>query len=148
MKTRGVVFEIIAIKCCNVMIRVLISNAFQKMLLIQTHQKVLVTESVPNGNTNVAVERPSRGALLRTSILVWLVLQNSIHFLLLRYTRARSVQDMFLSSVAVFFTEILKLFISLIILCFGATGCTKFQDNFHSHKSRYQFNDGCTISLL
>uniref|UniRef100_A0A158PC61 Nucleotide-sugar transporter n=1 Tax=Angiostrongylus cantonensis TaxID=6313 RepID=A0A158PC61_ANGCA len=50
---------------------------------------------------------------MRTTVLVWLTLQNSIHTLLIRYSRARQVEHMFLPTVAVFFTEVIKLFVCL-----------------------------------
>ncbi|VDM56629.1 unnamed protein product [Angiostrongylus costaricensis] len=50
---------------------------------------------------------------MRTAVLVWLTLQNSIHTLLIRYSRARQVEHMFLPTVAVFFTEVMKLFVCL-----------------------------------
>lgn len=51
---------------------------------------------------------------MRTAILVWLTLQNSIHTLLIRYSRSREVEHMFLSTVAVFFTELMK-----CVICLG-----------------------------
>ncbi|VDK51042.1 unnamed protein product [Gongylonema pulchrum] len=61
------------------------------------------------------LECKNSGKMLRVSILVWLVLQNSVHTLLLRYSRSRNVKEMFASSVAVFFTEIVK--VTACILC-------------------------------
>ena len=58
----------------------------------------------------------STNASIKLAVLIWLVLQNSVHTLLLRYSRARDVQDMFFSSVAVFFTEIVKVFICLYMV--------------------------------
>lgn len=53
---------------------------------------------------------------MRTAILVWLTLQNSIHTLLIRYSRAREVDEMFVSTVAVFFTEVIKAIICLFLV--------------------------------
>uniref|UniRef100_A0AC35FZW8 UDP-galactose transporter n=1 Tax=Panagrolaimus sp. PS1159 TaxID=55785 RepID=A0AC35FZW8_9BILA len=55
-------------------------------------------------------------ATIKMAVLIWLVLQNSVHTLLLRYSRARDVSDMFFSSVAVFLTEIVKVFICLYMV--------------------------------
>ncbi|VDK34875.1 unnamed protein product, partial [Anisakis simplex] len=55
------------------------------------------------------------GRNLRLGILIWLTLQNSVHTLLLRYSRARNVDKMFLSSSAVFFTEIMKLVTCMLV---------------------------------
>uniref|UniRef100_A0A158RC74 UDP-galactose transporter n=1 Tax=Thelazia callipaeda TaxID=103827 RepID=A0A158RC74_THECL len=54
--------------------------------------------------------------ILRLSTLVWLTVQNSIHVILLRYSRARHVEKVFLSSVAVFLTEIFKLIICMVLI--------------------------------
>ena len=54
-------------------------------------------------------------ARLRRSILIWLTLQNAVHTLLVRYSRARPVEHMFYPSVAVFCTEAVKL-----VICIGA----------------------------
>ncbi|PAV56313.1 hypothetical protein WR25_15731 [Diploscapter pachys] len=53
---------------------------------------------------------------MRTAILVWLTLQNSIHTLLIRYSRARVVEEMFLSTVAVFLAEVIKCVICLLLV--------------------------------
>uniref|UniRef100_A0A915CFQ2 UDP-galactose transporter n=1 Tax=Parascaris univalens TaxID=6257 RepID=A0A915CFQ2_PARUN len=62
---------------------------------------------------------------VRMGILVWLTLQNSVHTLLIRYSRARHVEKMFLSSVAVFFTELLKLFICIVVIIYEERGVTQ-----------------------
>lgn len=58
----------------------------------------------------------STNASIKLAVLIWLVLQNSVHTLLLRYSRARDVPDMFFSSVAVFLTEIVKIIICLYMV--------------------------------
>ncbi|PAV68534.1 hypothetical protein WR25_02982 [Diploscapter pachys] len=58
----------------------------------------------------------SGSSSMRTAILVWLTLQNSIHTLLIRYSRARVVEEMFLSTVAVFLTEVIKCVICLLLV--------------------------------
>ncbi|CAI4227453.1 unnamed protein product [Auanema sp. JU1783] len=66
----------------------------------------------------ITVGREQTGhSSMRTAILVWLTLQNSIHTLLIRYSRAREVEEMFLSTVAVFLTEVIK---AVICLCLVA----------------------------
>uniref|UniRef100_A0A7E4VP82 UDP-galactose translocator n=1 Tax=Panagrellus redivivus TaxID=6233 RepID=A0A7E4VP82_PANRE len=55
-------------------------------------------------------------ASIKLAVLIWLVLQNSVHTLLIRYSRARDVEHMFYSSVAVFFTEIIKAVICLYMV--------------------------------
>uniref|UniRef100_F1L5U2 UDP-galactose/UDP-N-acetylglucosamine transporter srf-3 n=1 Tax=Ascaris suum TaxID=6253 RepID=F1L5U2_ASCSU len=62
---------------------------------------------------------------VRMGILVWLTLQNSVHTLLLRYSRARHVEKMFLSSAAVFFTELLKLLICIVVIIYEERGVTQ-----------------------
>lgn len=59
---------------------------------------------------------------VRLAVLIWLTLQNSVHTLLLRYSRARDVPDMFFSSVAVFFTEIAKVIICLYMVFLEENG--------------------------
>lgn len=51
-------------------------------------------------------------------VLLWLTFQNSIHTLLLRYSRARNVPEMFYSSVAVFWMEIVKSLFCLFMIVF------------------------------
>uniref|UniRef100_A0A1I7YJS6 EamA domain-containing protein n=1 Tax=Steinernema glaseri TaxID=37863 RepID=A0A1I7YJS6_9BILA len=77
----------------------------------EVHKKL--TEFVVPMNMEVRRSRTPSALTSRTTILVWLTLQNSVHTLLIRYSRAREVEDMFFSSVAVFFTEILKAIICL-----------------------------------
>ncbi|CAJ0603062.1 unnamed protein product [Cylicocyclus nassatus] len=62
----------------------------------------------------ISYERSHSTSGMRTAILIWLTLQNSIHTLLIRYSRAREVEHMFLSTVAVFFTEVMK-----CVVCLG-----------------------------
>ncbi|CAJ0932637.1 unnamed protein product, partial [Mesorhabditis belari] len=45
------------------------------------------------------VVREKANTKMRTAILVWLTLQNSIHTLLIRYSRAREVDEMFTSTI-------------------------------------------------
>ncbi|TKR87176.1 hypothetical protein L596_011622 [Steinernema carpocapsae] len=67
---------------------------------------------------NLDIRREPKSAFTsRTGILIWLTLQNSVHTLLIRYSRAREVEEMFFSSVAVFFTEILKMLICVWMVC-------------------------------
>ena len=51
-------------------------------------------------------------------ILCWLIVQNSIFTLLLRYSRIRQVDELFFPTVAVFFMEIAKLLFSTLMLSF------------------------------
>ncbi|EFO25935.1 UDP-galactose transporter [Loa loa] len=70
---------------------------------------------------NISVVRKrteSPGIILQLSVLLWLTLQNSAHTLLLRYSRVRVVEKVFLPSVAVFFTEILKLITCLLFITY------------------------------
>ncbi|KAK5985620.1 UDP-N-acetylgalactosamine transmembrane transporter, partial [Trichostrongylus colubriformis] len=64
----------------------------------------------------ISYERSESSSKMRTAILIWLTLQNSIHTLLIRYSRAREVEHMFLSTVAVFFTEVMKCVVCLGII--------------------------------
>uniref|UniRef100_A0A0N5ADV1 UDP-galactose translocator n=1 Tax=Syphacia muris TaxID=451379 RepID=A0A0N5ADV1_9BILA len=59
-----------------------------------------------------------RAHALRTGILIWLTFQNSVHTLLIRYSRARDVPHLFLPSVAVFFTEVFKIISCLLVICY------------------------------
>jgi hypothetical protein len=62
-------------------------------------------------------EHSPRGAsATKLAVLIWLALQNSIHTILIRYSRARDVPNMFFSSVAVFFTEIFKVIVCLYMV--------------------------------
>ncbi|KJH43773.1 UDP-galactose transporter [Dictyocaulus viviparus] len=87
----------------------------------------------PAALLQISYERQQTRGSMRIAVLVWLTLQNSIHTLLIRnshqsvllgshsysaipfhrYSRARTVEHMFLSTVAVFFTEVMKVFICL-----------------------------------
>ncbi len=48
--------------------------------------------------------------------LVVLVFQNAAQVLLIRYARTRGKAEMFLSTTAVFWTEVMKLFACIIIV--------------------------------
>ncbi|KAI6206921.1 hypothetical protein M3Y94_00970000 [Aphelenchoides besseyi] len=56
------------------------------------------------------------GSGMKLAVLIWLTLQNSIHTLLIRYSRARDVPEMFYSSVAVYFMEIVKMIICVYMV--------------------------------
>lgn len=62
------------------------------------------------------------GATIKLAILIWLTLQNSIHNLLIRYSRIRIVPEMFFSSVAVFWMEVIKVFICIIMVINESNG--------------------------
>nr|CDJ93986.1 Nucleotide-sugar transporter domain containing protein [Haemonchus contortus] len=64
----------------------------------------------------ISYEKAQSQTSMRVAILIWLTLQNSIHTLLIRYSRAREVEHMFLSTVAVFFTEVMKCVVCLGII--------------------------------
>ncbi|KAL6738143.1 hypothetical protein Aduo_011722 [Ancylostoma duodenale] len=78
------------------------------------HSQPASAAKVPATRVTISYERPQSTTGMRTAILVWLTLQNSIHTLLIRYSRAREVEHMFLSTVAVFFTEVMK-----CVVCLG-----------------------------
>ncbi|KAF8373606.1 srf-3 [Pristionchus pacificus] len=59
-------------------------------------------------------------------------MQNAIHTLLIRYSRARKVDEMFLPSVAVFVTEIIKVVICVAVEIYNE-GFIKFCNSFRSH---------------
>lgn len=82
---------------------------------------------------NVALvrERTKRSeTVLRLGVLVWLVLQNSVHTLLIRYSRARDVEKMFLSSVAVFFTEVIKIIACIFFIICEEKSISKYVNFF------------------
>jgi hypothetical protein len=56
------------------------------------------------------------------AVLIWLALQNAVHTILIRYSRARDVPDMFFSSVAVFFTEVFKVIVCVYMVFGEARG--------------------------
>lgn len=67
----------------------------------------------------LTIERQSRDySILKIGVLIWLTFQNSIHTLLIRYARARDIPQMFISSVAVFLTEIFKAFVCIFIVIY------------------------------
>ncbi|CAJ0558576.1 unnamed protein product, partial [Mesorhabditis spiculigera] len=78
-----------------------------------------------NGVVRLPIERTvvrePGNTKMRTAILVWLTLQNSIHTLLIRYSRARDIDEMFTSTVAVFMTEIVKLIMCLVLVMWEET---------------------------
>lgn len=51
----------------------------------------------------------SSPTMIKLYVLIWLTIQNSVHALLLRYSRVRDVPEMYFSTVAVFWTEVIKL---------------------------------------
>lgn len=61
-------------------------------------------------------EKPDNASNIKVAVLIWLTLQNSVHTLLLRYSRARDVPEMYFSSVAVFFTELIKVVVCLYMV--------------------------------
>jgi hypothetical protein len=68
-------------------------------------------------------EHSAQGAsATKFAVLIWLALQNAVHTILIRYSRARDVPDMFFSSVAVFFTEVFKVIVCLYMVCGEARG--------------------------
>ncbi|CAG9532615.1 unnamed protein product [Cercopithifilaria johnstoni] len=82
-------------------------------------------------STNISVVRKharSPGIILQLSALIWLTLQNSTHTLLLRYSRVRVVEEVFLPSVAVFFTEVLKLIICLLFIIYEEKSVSSMLD--------------------
>ncbi|KAI6219325.1 UDP-galactose translocator [Aphelenchoides fujianensis] len=56
------------------------------------------------------------GSAMKIGVLIWLTLQNSVHTLLIRYSRARAVDEMFHSSVAVFSMELVKMVICVYMV--------------------------------
>ncbi|KAI6238858.1 hypothetical protein M3Y99_00643200 [Aphelenchoides fujianensis] len=62
------------------------------------------------------------GSAVRVGVLVWLTVQNSVHTLFIRYSRAREVDAMFFSSVAVFSMEILKMAVCLLVVVYESAG--------------------------
>ncbi|KAF7638613.1 hypothetical protein Mgra_00001991 [Meloidogyne graminicola] len=63
------------------------------------------TQSSSNNNTSI-----------KLGVLIWLTVQNAVHALLLRYSRVRDVKEMYFSTVAVFWTEVIKLFVCLLVV--------------------------------
>lgn len=102
-----------------------IYDSVVRLLLLSNYLQTMLPTIDKSYRPEIIVERPSAGVSFRTAILVWLTLQNSVHTLLLRYVRARDVDDMFLSSVAVFFTEIVKLGICVFAVCYEEKGYSK-----------------------
>ncbi|CAD6191892.1 unnamed protein product [Caenorhabditis auriculariae] len=89
-----------------------IGDADEKPLLHSPAVKIMVPR-VSIGREQTAAGSSSK---MKTTILVWLTLQNSIHTLLIRYSRAREVEAMFVSTVAVFLTEVIKCLICLFLV--------------------------------
>ncbi|KAH7660484.1 SRF-3 protein, partial [Aphelenchoides avenae] len=59
---------------------------------------------------------------IKVAVLIWLALQNSVHTLVLRYSRARDVQEMYFPSVAVFLTEIFKVLFCVQMITWESKG--------------------------
>ncbi|KAL3093216.1 hypothetical protein niasHT_022666 [Heterodera trifolii] len=78
---------------------------------------------IPMG-IEVRRERPSgvQSASIKFAVLIWLTVQNAVHALLLRYSRVRDVPAMYFSTVAVFWTEVIKLSVCLIMVCHHSNG--------------------------
>lgn len=69
----------------------------------------------------VEIQRENTNFNMKVMILIWLTFQNSAHNLLIRYSRARNVEEMFFATSAVFNTEIVKVVICLYMV-FQETG--------------------------
>lgn len=67
------------------------------------------------------------GGTIKAAILVWLAFQNSVHTLLLRYSRVRPVPHMFYSSVAVFWMEVFKVFFCLVMVFMDSGELTRYR---------------------
>lgn len=63
---------------------------------------------------------------IKIMVLIWLTFQNSIHTLLLRYSRVREVPEMFYSSVAVFWMEIFKVIFCLWMVYYESNGFNRY----------------------
>ncbi len=66
-----------------------------------------------------------RMVLIKRTVLIWLTMQNSVHTLLVRYSRARPVEKMFLPSCAVFWMEVVKLVICLLAVFLESGGISR-----------------------
>ncbi|VDN81364.1 unnamed protein product [Brugia pahangi] len=86
--------------------------------VLADHNQHLVKKFYPMNISVVRKRTESQGIILQLSALIWLTLQNSSHTLLLRYSRVRVVEKVFLPSVAVFYTELLKLIICLLFIIY------------------------------
>uniref|UniRef100_A0A0N5A3N9 Uncharacterized protein n=1 Tax=Parastrongyloides trichosuri TaxID=131310 RepID=A0A0N5A3N9_PARTI len=85
---------------------------FAKNAALKIHEKMKVSMKM------VEIQRESSGINIKMLILIWLTFQNSAHNLLIRYSRAREVDDMFLATSAVFNTEIVKIIICLYMVVY------------------------------
>uniref|UniRef100_A0A8R1I3I7 UDP-galactose transporter n=2 Tax=Caenorhabditis japonica TaxID=281687 RepID=A0A8R1I3I7_CAEJA len=99
------------------------ANRINSMSRNDDDDKHPLLHSTPEGSVKIPVASVSIGreatqtkGNMKTTILVWLTLQNSIHTLLIRYSRAREVDAMFVSTVAVWLTEVIKCFICLFLV--------------------------------
>jgi hypothetical protein len=63
-----------------------------------------------------SLEEGLHGGSMKMAVLIWLSLQTALHSLLIRYSRARDVPQMFYGSVAVFCTEVLKTLVCLAMV--------------------------------
>ncbi|GMS99955.1 hypothetical protein PENTCL1PPCAC_22130, partial [Pristionchus entomophagus] len=65
-------------------------------------------------------QKVQSGPESRTKILIltWITIHNACFTLIMRYSRIRDVEEMFLPSVAVFVTELLKLFICFVMVMY------------------------------
>ena len=72
-------------------------------------------------------ESAAGGSMSNTklAVLLWLTLQNSIHTLLIRYSRARAVEEMFYSSVAVFLMEVVKIAMCTFMVLHESLGISR-----------------------
>ncbi|CAB03205.4 UDP-galactose/UDP-N-acetylglucosamine transporter srf-3 [Caenorhabditis elegans] len=87
-------------------------DAFHPLL----HSTPESSVKIPVPLVSVGRESSQSKGNMKTAILIWLTLQNSIHTLLIRYSRAREVDAMFVSTVAVWLTEVIKCFICLFLV--------------------------------
>lgn len=58
-------------------------------------------------------------------VLIICLLHNTVHTLLLRYTRTRNLSEMYIPSFAVFYTEVLKFLTCILLVLIEEGGIKK-----------------------
>jgi hypothetical protein len=104
-------------------------------VLIPVHEQSIsrtqvITSATAINETNAQSTLPTDSRSFKRAILVWLTAQNSVHTLLVRYSRSRAVEHMFYASAAVFWTEAVKLVICLAAIVVEAQSVNRCVSDF------------------
>ena len=90
----------------------------------------------------------SSGSLIKITVLIWLTLQNAVHALLIRYSRVREVPEMYFSTVAVFWTEVIKIIACVLMITQETDGLMRFFMKFLNSEKRLNNSAFSAFALI